>query len=291
MINKIVLTLLYTSSISISVLSQQANYYFKHFVSYDDPKKFVRIVPKQDGFVRTYLLISPEIYDIDVNNTTYIKSTQQVLVCIEGQYKNGQREGVFPAYIIDSIDHSKRYKIWEQTYSDNKLNGEWSTFTIKGNLVRFYTYKNDSLNGVARDYWIDGKSIIEERIYFNGKSKYIQKEYSQSGNVVEEITFVNDVPNGPAKIFYPNGILKDEFLLENGVPNGLRRYYYPTGKIWIEQQMKNGQPWTVIANYDTSGKKRDAGTLKEGNGTVILYNDNGAIREILKYINGVEVKK
>ncbi len=291
MTNKIVLTFLWVFSFSLTVLSQQPKYTVKHFVSYDDPKEFVRVVPKKDGFVRTYLLISPEIWDVDDNNTTYIKWGRKALVCIEGQYKNGKREGVFPAYIIDSLDHKKRYKIWEQTYSDNKLNGEWRTFSLNGNLVQFQTYKNDSLNGVARDYWIDGKSIMGERIYFNGRSKYIQKEYSQSGNVAEETTFVNDVPNGPAKKYYPNGILKDEVILENGVPNGLRRYYYPSGKIWIEQEMKNGQPWTVVANYTESGQKRNAGTLKEGNGTVIFYDDNGAIRETVTYKNGVNVRQ
>lgn len=287
MTNKSILAFLSLVTISLTVSAQQPKYSIKHFVSYDDPKEFVRVVPAKDGFVRTYLLISPEIWDVDDNNTTYIKGGQKALVCIEGQHKNGQRDGIFTAFVLDSLDHKKRYKIWEQTYVDNKLNGEWRTYSLKGNIVRFQTYQNDSLNGTAKDYWIDGKLIMEERIYINGKSKYIQKEYSQNGNVVEETTFVNDIPNGQAKKYYPNGTLKDEVILTNGVPNGLRKYYYPSGKIWIEQEMKNGQPWAVIANYTESGQKRDAGTLKEGNGTVIFYNDNGTIRETVAYKNGV----
>jgi antitoxin component YwqK of YwqJK toxin-antitoxin module len=291
MINKSIFSFLFLVSISLAVSAQQPKYTFKHFVSSEDPKEFVSIVPKKDGLVRTYLLISTEIWDVDDDNTTFIKGGEKALVCIEGQYKNGQNDGVFSAYIMDSIDHKKRYKIWEQIYSKGQLNGEWKTFSLNGNLVQFQTYKNDSLNGVSRNYWIDGKSIMEERIYFNGKSKYIQKEYSQSGKVVEETTFVNEIPNGPAKKYYPSGILKDEVILENGVPNGLRRYYYPTGKIWIESEMKNGQPWTVIANYTESGQKRDAGNLKEGNGTVIFYNEDGTIRETISYKNGKAINQ
>ena len=287
MTSKFILTLIISTNIFLTSTAQQPKYTAKHFVLYDDPKVFVRILPKKDGLMRTYLLISPEIWDVDDDNTTYIKGGQQALVCIEGQYKNGRRDGVYSAFVLDSLDHKKRYKIWEQTYSDDKLNGEWRTYSIKGNLVRFQTYKNDSLNGTAKDYWIDGKTIVEERIYFNGKSKYIKKEYSQNGDVVEETTFINDIPNGQAKKYYPNGTLKDEVVLVNGVPNGLRKYYYPSGNIWIEQEMKDGRPWIIIANYTESGQKRDAGTLNEGNGTVIFYNDDGTIRETVTYNNGV----
>jgi antitoxin component YwqK of YwqJK toxin-antitoxin module len=66
-----------------------------------------------------------------------------------------------------------------------------------------------------------------------------------------------------------------------------KKYYFPSGKIWIEQELKNGKPWTVIANYTENGQKRDAGTLKEGNGMVIFYNDDGTIRETVVYKNGV----
>jgi hypothetical protein len=45
--------------------------------------------------------------------------------------------------------------------------------------------------------------------------------------------------------------------------------------------------WTVVANYDSKGNKRDPGTLKEGNGTIILYDDDATIREVVIFKNGV----
>ncbi|MDA3613782.1 toxin-antitoxin system YwqK family antitoxin [Polluticaenibacter yanchengensis] len=275
-------------SLVLTLSAQQPKYTAKQFVSSDDEKQFVRVIPEKDGFMKSYILLTPEIWDVDDDNTTYVVGGKKALVCIEGQVKSGKREGVFSSYILDSIDHTKRYKIWEQTYVNDKLNGEWRTFSLKGNLVDFRTYKNDSLNGVSRNYWIDGKSIMYERIFINGQSKFIQKEYSQNGVVIEETTYVNNIPTGPAKKYYDNGILKDEVNLENGVPNGIRRYYYPSGKIWIEQEMKMGKPWTVIANYTENGQKRNAGTLREGNGTVIFYDNNGSVRETVTYKNGVE---
>ena len=140
-----------------------------------------------------------------------------------------------------------------------------------------------------RNYWIDGKSVMEERRYNGNSTKYILRTFAGNGDLSQESTMENDVPNGPAKRFYPSGVVMDEMSFKNGIPNGLRRYYYPSGKIWIEQEMKDGKPWTVIANYTEDGTKRDAGSLKEGNGTVIFYNQDGKIRETVVYKNGVQV--
>ena len=289
MSRKLLFLLIAVVAFSAKSIAQQPRYTKKRFVDYDDPKEFVRVVPEKNGLLRTYLLISPEIWDLDDEQSTYVKGGQQALVCLEGQRKNGRREGIYTAYLLDSADHKKRYKIWEQTYAGDKLNGQWKTYTLKGGLVRFQTYKNDSLDGPARDYWIDGKSIIEERIYFNGKNKYVHRDFSRDGKVLEETTFENGIPNGPAKKFYPNGILMDEVILVNGIPDGPRKYYYPSGKLWVESEMKNGKPWTVFANYTEAGQKRDPGTLKDGNGSMIFYNNNGGIRETVTYKNGIAV--
>ena len=289
MSRKILLVLLVATMQVLHTAAQQPSYTRKNFVAHDDPKQFVRVIPEKNGFMRTYLLITPEIWDLDDNERTYVKGGQQALVCIEGQYKDGQRDGVYTAYLLDSADHKKRYKIWEQTYAGNKLNGQWRTYTLKGGLVRFSTYKNDSLDGLSRNYWIDGKSIIEERIYYNGSSKYVHRDFSREGTVLEETTYVNEIPNGPAKKYYPSGILMDEVILVDGKPNGIRKYYYPSGKLWVESEMKNGKPWTIFANYTEAGEKRDPGTLKEGNGTMIFYNNDGKIRETVTYKNGIAI--
>lgn len=71
---------------------------------------------------------------------------------------------------------------------------------------------------------------------------------------------------------------------------GSRKYYYPTGKLWVEYFFKEGKLWNVIGNYDEKGQKRNPGTLKNGNGTIILYNDDGSVREVVKHKNGIEIE-
>ena len=273
------------------VFGQQPKWTQKHFVSFFDTSAFKITNPENDGLLRTYILTQPQIVDIDDDSTTYIKGSVTALLCFEGQKINHKRNGIFNVYLIDSTDHSKRYKIWQQEYLNDKLNGKWKVFTLHGTIAGYQTFKNDSLNGPAIDYWIDGKSITEERIYFNGKSKYIQKDYFENGKVEDETTYTNDIPNGLTKEYYSTGILKREVVLENGIQNGMFKYYYPSGKIWIEEEMKNGLTWSVIANYMQNGKIRNAGTLKDGDGTIIFYNDDGSIRETATYKNGIKIDK
>lgn len=269
--------------------TQAPKYTRKHFVTKDGPE-FVVTLPKKEGLMRTYLVASAVIWDVDDNYTTYVQHTQKVLICLEGPTVNRKREGVFTAYLIDSLHHKKRFKLYEQTYSNDKLNGVWRYYCLSGNLKGFETYKNDSLQGDAKTYWIDGETILEEREYLDGKRKFVLKVF-EDGKLSEENSYVNGVPEGMAKRYYPNGIVKEDAVFKNGMPNGARRYFYPSGKIWAEREEKDGKPWTVIGNYSEDGTKRDPGTLYEGNGTMILYKDDGSIRETITYKLGLPVNQ
>jgi antitoxin component YwqK of YwqJK toxin-antitoxin module len=271
----------------IGVWGQQPNSTFRRFVRDEDTTEFREIKPSGDGFSRSYQSTVLQVYDLDSDSTTYMMNRQQALVCIEGQLKNNKRDGLFTFYLIDNADHSKRYKVWEQTFVNNKLNGQWRTYTLRGGLVRFQTYRNDSLNGISRTYWIDGKGIIDEDEYFNGKNKYIQRTYYKNGKTESEMPYENGKPNGTNKRYYETGAMLETQEMKNGRADGERKYYYPNGQLGIDQVYKAGKNWAVRANYTEKGQRRKAGTLHNGNGTIVFYNEDGTVREIKTYVNGV----
>ena len=132
-------------NISTQALTQEPKYTKKYFVSHHDTTEFKPIVPKKDGFVRTFIIADALIWDTDDNNTTHVTGNAlHALICIEGEFKNSKRNGVFLFHVIDSFDHSKRYKIWEQTFVNDKLNGEWKTFNL--NFRSRGTRQNPSVN-------------------------------------------------------------------------------------------------------------------------------------------------
>lgn len=276
---------------TMTVLAQEPKYTRKHFLVQLDTTEFKIALPENgNGKQITYLSTSPQIWDIDDDNTTFVTLGQNALIRVEGTQINHKRQGTFSFYLIDSLDHKKIYKIWEQSIKNDKLNGVWTTYTLKGTVAVTQTFKDDSLDGPTRNYWIDGTSIMSETDYFNGKSKYIAKEFFQNGKVATETPYDHGQVTGLAKRYYEDGSLKETANFKNSDFDGTRKYYYPNGQLWIEQIYKNGKSWTVVANFTSNGTKRNPGTLLNGNGTLIFYNEDGTIRETQTFVNGIQKK-
>jgi antitoxin component YwqK of YwqJK toxin-antitoxin module len=270
----------------LGVIGQQPNYTFHKFVREKDTTEFKGIHPARDGFNRSYLTTSVQVFDLDNDSNTYMMGNEQALLCIEGQLKNNMREGIFNFYLIDSIDHSRRYKIWEQTFVNDKLNGQWRIYTLRGGLVKFQTFQDDSLNGISRNFWIDGKSMMDEQEYFHGRNKMIGRTFYKNGKVESETPYEDGKANGTIRRYYETGTLQESQEMKNGWADGVRKYYYSNGQLWIDQVYKAGKNWEVRGNYTAEGRQREAGTLQNGNGTVIFYNEDGTVREVKTYVNG-----
>jgi antitoxin component YwqK of YwqJK toxin-antitoxin module len=271
----------------LGVSGQQPDFAGRKFVRDEDTTEFKDIKPAASGFIRSYETTLLQIYDLNADSTAYMENRQLALLCGEGQIKNNKREGVFTYYLVDDADHSIRYKVWERTFVNNKLNGQWRVFTLHGGLVRFQTYRNDSLNGITRTYWIDGKAIMDEFEYFNGKNKFIQRTRYKNGKTESEAPYENGERNGTMKRYYEKGSIQETQEWKNGQADGVRRYYYPNGQLWFDQLYKAGNCWEARGNYTEKGQRRKAGTLHNGNGTVIVYKEDGTVREVKTYVNGV----
>ena len=265
----------------------QPNYTPKHFVTVLDTSEFkITMNKKSGGMGCTYIKTSLSIFDVDDDDTTAVRFDKEVVIKIEGPTVNGKRNGIFSTYLIDSADHKKLYKVYEQFYKNDSLNGLWRVYNLKGTLIHSETLVNEKKIGIERDYWIDGTTIINETEYFEDTTKKIERTYYQNGHLKSEIILVNNIINGICKKYYETGVLQDEVNFTDGKFNGKRTYYYPNGKEWIVTEYKNDKAWTILTNYDSKGNKRDGGTLKNGSGTLILYNDDTTVREIVTYKNG-----
>lgn len=264
----------------------------KHLLTKEDSTEFRSIPIQKNGFFRLYGVFFVYLNDTDDDNTTMVKDNgSYLLVCIEGTYKNGLQEGITTHYVIDGLDHSKRYKILEKSFHNGKLNGKWTGFDLKGTMIGYQTFKNDTLYGLSRDYWMDGISLMEESVYQRGGHKYTRRVFNHKTNqLMEEQKFDGAKPNGKGKKFYGNGVLQEEYTFRMGKSHGIHKYYHANGQLWFEERLNEGKRWDLIANYDSKGHKRDGGTLKHGNGTIILYDDDDkTVWKVLTYKDGDEI--
>ncbi|HEY5745894.1 MAG TPA: toxin-antitoxin system YwqK family antitoxin [Chryseolinea sp.] len=273
--------------VSASVAAQAPRYTVKHLRESNDGTFKNVNAEKKNGKFTTYIKTNSVLEDIDDDNSTSIRISGPILLCFEGTWKNGKKEGRVNVYAIDSLHSQHRYKIWEQEYKNDHLNGEWRQYTLRGTLESVRTFQNDSLQGIARGYWIDG-TIKDEREYLGSSRDYVEHTLYPNGTLEKTLTIRNGLRNGLAQQYYPDGKVMEEVNFKDDKFHGTRKYFYPNGQLWIEQTYKDGLDWEVISNFTEDGKRRDAGTLRNGNGTVIFYNEDGSVQAVSTFLNGVE---
>lgn len=161
------------------------------------------------------------------------------------------------------------------TYSNGKLDGEFNEYFENGALMSKGNYTNERLNGVVVYYHPNGKKLgsikysldkpetLLEFFDENGKQILsngtgVELNYHRNGKIMNRIHFTNSCRDGKAEWYYDNGQLSESFNFK-----------------YSEKQKPMGLWWDVLESYTRTGKKRDAGDLKNGKGTMIIYDENG----------------
>jgi len=176
-----------------------------------------------------------------------------------------------------------------------------------------HPYTGDALFLIGVSYYSKGdktnaKKFLEEAFNFGfnvpqnlltelGINKKSEKDrikenktFYENGNPKTVEYYDGFTPTGKWTEYYENGKMMKEYQYENGKPNGGCKYYYEDGRLWTERILKDGENWTVISNFDKNGNRVDSGTLKNGNGTMKLYNEQGELTSIVTYKNGIRTE-
>lgn len=136
------------------------------------------------------------------------------------------------------------------------------------------------------------------------------RSYYPDGGLRSEGSFVRRKYDGPYKTYYRNGQPACICSYSRGKRNGLQQIYTEDGKrsfsghyihdlregiielyhangmIWTTRVYKNDRPWTVLSNFNSNGEIMEKGTLKDGEGTIYLYDENGKLEFIETYRKG-----
>jgi len=171
-----------------------------------------------------------------------------------------------------------------------KMN-RWTEYYTNGKIKRTVHYnKHERREGTCMEFYSNGQ-LQEVSTYRNGVLKSMNEFYLKNGKQSVRKGY------GMAQYFYNNG--KPEFTSElmRGSRDGETTWYYTNGRIKEKviyrrsDESYNGLRWEITASFDKDGNKRDKGTLKNGNGTWINYDENDQVDYISNYKEGVLVKK
>jgi antitoxin component YwqK of YwqJK toxin-antitoxin module len=236
-----------------------------------------------------------------------------------GNYVQGLRDG---KWIIYTQVNNQEPPIWNKTgetdYQSGMKHGLDISYGIAGDTITVASYVNGKEYGIGKLFhpnlsnkvWklykaANGESRLLKEFYTSGQLKseiieigesnvrklYKVKLYHENGQLAT-VGQMDDYEEWSGKwiSYHENGKLKSEANYKDGIENGLTRFYHENGQLWSERVYVDGKLWEVKSNFDRLGKKKDKGSLSKGTGDVKLYDTNGDLQEVVKYINGVEQK-
>ena len=163
------------------------------------------------------------------------------------------------------------YQLFITSYIENIDNSKGKEYNIYNKKLIFEgEYKNGKRNGYGKEYDNNGNQIFEGR-YSNGKRYGRGMEFNENYNKIFEGEYKNGKRNGKGKEYYSNYF---KHIYVNQV-NEI--------KLKFEGEYLNGKRWTG-KGYDFN--KKLAYEIKNGNGFIKEYNDNGKLKYEGNYLNG-----
>jgi len=202
----------------------------------------------------------------------------------EGSYYNGKRTGNWKFYVIEDKTF-KKILLQEATYRNGSKEGPLTYLLPDGKKGVTGTYHLDKIDGTFTNYYTGG-AIYSEHDYTVGVLNGPYAFYYEDGKIKSEGNYTNNIKDGTQKLFYHTGQVQEVSNVTMGVEDGLYQYFYTNGQLATEREYKAGLLMSIKANNTSSGATRDKGTLKNGKGTVINYNDQGIVAAIQTYKGG-----
>jgi antitoxin component YwqK of YwqJK toxin-antitoxin module len=173
----------------------------------------------------------------------------------ETHYRFGKETGTTTYY-----HHSYPTKIMEVEMRRGKRNGKCITRYFDGRTESIAYYKNDLLDGVEKQYYMNG-NISMEASYTNGLKNGRVTTWFSNGVIRESGTFVNDMFDGDWVNYDERGLLVGEGSFVNGT--GKRIAYDETGRLQCETNFVNNKKDGLEIYYLPSGEVEKTILFKE----------------------------
>ena len=246
-----------------------------------------------------------------IPNGKYIEYYKNGQVKVQGNHKEGKRDGEFKAFLrngksVGSVFYKDGKIIKSTLVNSMKDNASFSLVTdINYNLNSHEIVTDEFPNQLLKQYFIFNKNGL-----LDGESR----EYYEEGDIKSISPFKNNIPDGVFISYYQNGNIGQNSFLLNGklvtevfeyYPNGnmKTKAHYIDGKlngeliIYYENGNIKEKTFTIdeklsgdAFEYYPSGKLRNKSFFKNGKreGESLTYYENGKLKKKILYKNGMK---
>ncbi len=215
-----------------------------------------------------------------VKSGPYLKKSRTNRLIAKGAFLNDKKDGLWEEVDFNGLTGKGKYK------ADNKV-GPWEIYhpSVTSHPILKMEYNSAGLE-LSRKQFNENNQIVMDigPSDLNGAKPY--KAYYADGTLKVEGQVKNEKQDGVWKEYHPNGNIGIVKNVSNGLLDGEFQEFYANGQIKLRFSFSNGKLWNILEMNDINGVKLDGGTLKNGNGTIIIYDQNGNLKQVQNVIDG-----
>jgi antitoxin component YwqK of YwqJK toxin-antitoxin module len=163
-----------------------------------------------------------------------------------GTFEHGKEVGTFKYYSASSSENP----IIVKNFHENDELADVQFFTTSGILESEGLMKGKNREGKWLFYHIDGKSVMSEENYLNGRLDGVYKTFYPNGELTEITNYKGGLIDGNYKKYSVKGLLYNDFNYSKGKLNGMAIYYSrKTGNLIKKGPFKDDMRVGTWENY------------------------------------------
>lgn len=219
------------------------------------------------NFLNVFICCSQDTCSLNISNRLYYKASQ-LCNCEEIKFTaSGNKEQI--------------------TYSEGKMIKKTEYYS-SGIPCKIFHYTDSSLE--ITSFFPNGeKQLIIQTV--NGEENGCWQQWDSSGNPIFEDNYCNGLRQGKRILWYKDSVKRMEANYSNDSLDGELKEWYFNGKIKWVFEYSHGRLMNVSSFSNILGEAVQYGSLKNGNGTLIMYSDEDTLKSVVSitsYKNGLK---
>jgi antitoxin component YwqK of YwqJK toxin-antitoxin module len=222
-------------------------------------------------------------------NEAPMKTIGYYLFYGEGEFIDDKRTGAWTIYVIEDKSF-KKILSQKLNYTDGKPDGSFEYFYPDGKVAQTGSYNNGDIEGESIIYF-PGGNTFGKQFFVAGNKNGRQQYFFPEGKLSFVVNYTKGLKEGKYESYYKDGTIQESAAYVTDSLDGVYRYYYPSGKLWTEKFYKVGLTMNITCTNDKNGHALDKGTLKDGNGYINYYTEEGKIYLVVTFKDGKSIKE
>lgn len=199
-------------------------------------------------------------------------------------FKDDKVQGPFTRY------DNKGNVIAKGHYLDGKIDGIYTEYNVNGQKSRTTPYKNDVIEGVQITYFASG-AIFSKQTYKAGKASKTWMTYYESGEQHSEFTFLSTNRFYETQYYKSGKVKLYRTIDQDEKAQGEFVAYFENGNKSLKGNYINGNPDGLITLWHDNGQLKNTAHFEKGelNGEALQYDTDGVLINRSYYSKGKQV--